>query len=727
MNNLNNLYRQALAYHQAGRIAEAINLYRQVLPKHRDNDELLFAIGTACCQIGQLEEGLGFLRKSARINPKNFHVHSNMGRLLSDLRRFDEAILNYNKAISLNPRFPEAFLGRGNAFVEKKKYEESLKDFEKALELVPNFAIAHLNKGKALFELKKFDEALDCFNKTIYLSPNIAEAYINRGNVFKELGQYDQALLDYSRAIQINPNIEGAYSNRGCVLKKLKRYEEALDDLGIAIGLKSDYAEAYGNRGAVLQELMKFDEALVNYDKAIALRFDIDYLLGAKLHAQMHLCDWSDFENQVQSLVDNIELQKKVTDPFVLLSLVDAPDVHKAAAEIYVSDMNAKYEQSIGFKIAKNNKKIKIGYFSADFHGHATMHLMAELFEKHNKDKFELVAFSFGPTTNDKWQTRVKNAFDKFIDCSGLTDTEVAELSRKLGVDISVDLKGFTQDARAKVFAERAAPIQVSFLGYPGTLSAKYIDYLIADKIVIPEENHLFYTEKIAYLHDCYQPNCREREISRKPISRSDFGLPETGIVFGSFNDNYKITPYVFESWMRILKSVKGSVLWVLASNATAESNLLCEAERHEVDPTRLIFAKKIPVEEHLSRLQLADLMLDTFPYGAHTTCSDALRVGLPVVTMAGKSFASRVAASLLTTMGCPDLITNSYAAYEDLVIHLSKNPDELSEIRTRIKCCVKDSALYDSTLFTRHLEILYQAMYDKYLEDLPADCVKAK
>ncbi len=722
-----NFFNQAIACHQSGRIPDAISLYLRVLPMQRDNDELLFTIGTAYCQIGQLEEGLNYLRKSSRINPKNFHCYGNMGRLLTDLRRFDEAIINYNKAISLNPNFPEALLGRGNALVEIRKYEEALQDYKKVLELVPDFAIAHLNKGKALFELQRFGEALASYGQAIAFAPDLAEAYSNRGNAFKELEQYEQALLDYNNAIQANPNLEGAYSNRGCVLAKLKRYDEALADYDKAIALKPDYAEAYSNRGSVLQELKRYDEALAYYDKAIALKPDIDYLLGAKIHTQMHLCDWEGFDNQLEVLAKKIEKNEKASDPFTMLALVDAPGIHKVASEIYVRDKHPARKETPQFVKSNHDSKIKVGYFSADFHDHATMHLMAELFEKHEEDLFEFVAFSFGPVTNDAWQARAKNAFDKFIDCHAQSDVEIAQLSRNLGIDIAVDLKGFTQGVRAGIFAERAAPIQVNFLGYPGTMGAEYIDYLIADEVLVPKENQSFYTEKVAYLPHCYQPNCRNRDISSKSITRSDYGLPEQGIVFSSFNNNYKIIPQIFSSWMRILEAVNGSILWLLASNPMAERNLRKHAVVNGVDPDRLIFAQRVPIEEHLNRIPLADLMLDTFPCGAHTTCSDALRVGLPVVTMAGKSFASRVAASLLTTINSSELIAESQSSYEDLAINLANNPEKLSEIRARLEKNVESSPLFDPSLFARNLESLYRSMYQRHIDKLRPDLIRVQ
>ena len=340
---------------------------------------------------------------------------------------------------------------------------------------------------------------------------------------------------------------------------------------------------------------------------------------------------------------------------------------------------------------------------------------MAEMLEKHDKDRFECIAFSFGPVTNDAWQIRVKSNFDKFIDCREYTDSEVIELSRNLSIDIGVDLKGFTQDARTGIFAKRAAPIQVSFLGYPGTIGADYIDYLVADDVLITDQCRGYYSEQIAYLPNCYQPNCRSKEISKKSLTRSDCGLPENVIVFCSFNNNYKITPSVFSSWMNVLKAVDSSVLWLLAMNPVAENNLRKRALSSGVDHCRLIFANSVDVAEHLNRMRLADIMLDTFPYGAHTTCSDALRVGLPVVTMIGESFASRVASSLLSCVGVPELITNSLQEYEELAIRLAINPSVLDDIQERLNRSLQTSPLFDAERFARNLESLFVQMVERH------------
>ena len=368
------------------------------------------------------------------------------------------------------------------------------------------------------------------------------------------------------------------------------------------------------------------------------------------------------------------------------------------------------------------HKKIRIGYFSADFHNHATMHLMAELFECHDKNKFELIAFSFGPDKQDQWRKRVLLCFDQFVDVRLKSDQEISLLVRKMEIDIVIDLKGFTQDCRPNIFAKVSAPIQVSYLGYPGTMAADYIDYLIADHTLIPEKHQKYYSEKIVYMPNSYQVNVSKRSVSETSLLRHELGLPNTGFVFCCFNNNYKITPPTFNGWIRILKAVEDSVLWLMESNNNTTKNLKKEAMKFGINEDRLVFATYMPVKEHLNRIKQADLFIDTLPYNAHTTTSDALRMGLPVLTCMGRSFASRAAASLLNAVNLPELITITQEEYESLAIELATNPEKLKIIKDKLVNNLPTAPLYDTPLFTQHLESAYLTMYDRYQQGLDPD-----
>ena len=441
----------------------------------------------------------------------------------------------------------------------------------------------------------------------------------------------------------------------------------------------------------------------------------------------MHLCDWENYHQLINQVADRTENNEKASTPFAFLTLTDNPKTQKQSAEIFINDRHPINNALRAIIKYPKHQKIRIGYFSADFHNHATMHLMAELFDYHDKSKFELIAFSFGPDCQDEWRQKAISSFDQFIDVRSQSDIEVASLARELKIDIAVDLKGFTQDARVGIFANRAAPIQVNYLGYPGTMAAAFMDYIIADPILIPEDKRNHCREKVAYLPNSYQVNIKDRLISDKEISRKEVGLPEDAFVFCSFNNNYKITPETFDRWMRILQAVEGSVLWILRSNGAAENNLKKEAELRGIDSTRLVFASFMPVGEHLKRIQLADLFLDTLPCNAHTTASDALRVGLPLVTLIGKSFVSRVAASLLNAVGLPELITTTSKAYESLAIELATNPKQLEKVKNKLLTNLPESPLYNSRLFTQHIELAYQEMYRRYQDELAPDHIYIK
>jgi predicted O-linked N-acetylglucosamine transferase (SPINDLY family) len=489
-----------------------------------------------------------------------------------------------------------------------------------------------------------------------------------------------------------------------------------------AILLKPDYAEAHCNRGNVLLALKQYRPALESLDKAVLFRPDYEYLHGTRLHMRRFLCDWQNTESECRQLEALIDRGENVALPFTILAISSSPAVQKQAAEIYVRDKFPARSTTAAIPRRPKHDRIRIGYFSADYYNHATSYLMADLLERHDRSRFEILGFSFGPDIVDEMSKRVSAAMDRFLDLRSMTDGDIAQLSRNLEVDIAVDLKGFTRDNRPGIFAERAAPIQVNYLGYPGTMGAGYIDYLIADPTLIPEASQRHYSEKIVYLPDMYQPNDSRRPLSLNPCTRASEGLPETAFVYCCFNSAYKITPAVFDIWMRVLGRVEGSVLWLFEDNPAAVDNLRKEARRRGIAPERLVFARPLPVAEHLARQRLADLFLDTTPYNAHTTASDALWVGLPLLTCIGETFASRVAASLLRAIDLPELVTATEAEYEELAVELAHDPQRYQALRQRLQQNRLTAPLFDTLAFTRHLEAAYSAIYDRYHAGLPPD-----
>jgi len=480
----------------------------------------------------------------------------------------------------------------------------------------------------------------------------------------KGLRRQTEALTDFETAIALNPGFAEAYSNKGNVLQELKHFDLAVESYDKALALRPDYADAHYNRGNALQELKQTPAARDAYIEALRLEPAYEYLPGALLHTRMHLADWTATADGIDQLEAAILAGGRVA-PFPVLALTDSPAVQRAAAETWIRDKVPRRHGLGAFAGRPRSSRLRIGYFSADFHNHAMAYLMAELYEAHDRSRFELTGFSLGPDRNDEMRQRISGTFDRFVDVRTQSDREIAQLARSLEIDIAVDLNGFTQGARLGAFAEGCAPIQVNFLGYPGTIGAPYIDYIIADRNSIPEASQPHYAEKIVYLPHSYQVNDSRRAISDRVFSRAELGLPKEGFVFCCFNNGYKILPRIFDIWMRLLGQIPGSVLWLLADTPIAVENLRREAEARGVAGDRLVFAGRMPLADHLARHRAADLFIDTLPYNAHTTASDALWAGLPVLTCQGESFAGRVASSLLNAVDLPELVTTNLDDYE--------------------------------------------------------------
>jgi predicted O-linked N-acetylglucosamine transferase (SPINDLY family) len=438
----------------------------------------------------------------------------------------------------------------------------------------------------------------------------------------------------------------------------------------------------------------------------------------------MKVCDWHELGTLVARLESKITRREKATPPFPLLALTGSPAIERMAAEIWVAHKHPTAVAMPRMPRREGGAKIRIGYFSADYREHACARLFVGLFEQHDRSRFEVTAFSFGPESDDALRRRLSAAADAFIDVGDRSDRDVALLARALGIDIAVDLMGFTQGARTAVFALRAAPIQVNFLGYPGTMGAGFMDYLVADATLIPPSSRQHYAEAIAYLPGSYQPNDDRRPIPERTFSREELGLAQADFVFCCFNNNYKITPATFDSWMRILDQVDGSVLWLLEDNQLATRNLRQEAQRRGVSPDRLVFAPLMAPQDHLARHRAADLFLDTLPYNAHTTASDALWAGLPVLTCRGETFAGRVGASLLAAARSPELVTETPEQYERLAIELATRPDKLRRIREELVAGRRAAPLFDTRTFARHIEAAYSAMHERCLAGLAPDVI---
>jgi protein O-GlcNAc transferase len=677
--------------------------------------------GNALAGLKQHEAAVESLERAIRLKPELAEAHCNRGNSLYALARYQEAIESFDRALRLKPGFAEACNNRGAALNELRQYQAAIESFDQAIALNPNYAEAYNNRANAFHGLRQYREAIASCDRALEIDPSVAEAWNNRGNAFHSLQQYVEAERDFNQCIRMKPEFADVYNNLGTLFYDLQQYPAALEALDRAILLKPDFAEAYSNRGSILQHLRQYPAALENLAQAMRLDPDCDYAAGMRLHMKRFLCDWENLEEASRQLEERILRNEKATIPFPMLAISNSPAVQKKAAEICVRDRYPAPANAAPIPHRARRDKIRVGYFSADFREHAVCYLMNEVFERHDKTRFEILGFSFGPGICDERTARASAAMDQFIDVRSLRDHEVTALSRTLEVDIAVDLTGFTEHNRTGIFAGRAAPLQVSYIGYPGTMGAEYIDYLIADDTLVPQASRPYYGEKIVYLPDSFQPNARN-PISEKGYTRSEEGLPEHGFVFSCFNNSYKIGPDTFAIWMRILKRVEGSVLWLLGGDPVTEANLRKQAAERGIDPKRLCFARRLPLAEHLSRQRVADLFLDTLPFNAGATASPALWAGLPVLTCMGETFAGRMGASLLRAVGLPELITASEPEYEALAIDLASNPERLRQIRERLERNRLTTPLFDTAAFTRHLETAYTTMIARYHAGLPPD-----
>ncbi len=710
------------ALKELGRFDEAVASYDKAIRLMPDMAEPYSNRGNVLQELGRLNEAIASYDRAISLKPDYADAHFNRGNALKNLMRFDEALASYERAIELRPGLAEAYCNRGIVLHECQRFTEALSSYERAIQLRPDYAEAYLSRGLVFHALNQLDEALASYDCAIAIKPNYAEAFCDSGNVLQQLKRMDEALARYGCAVKLKPDYENAYLSIGNAFKELARLDDALAMFDRAIAINPDYAEAYANRGNLFKDLKRLGEALNSYERAIAIKPGFSFLFGTLIHTRHQVCDWDGYETDKERLEAALESRQESAPSFVAATIFDAPRLQRIAAEVWTHS-RCPARDTLGPIASRPRKdRIRLGYYSADFHDHATCCLMAELFELHDKDRFELYAFSFGPDTQDAMRKRVALAFDKFIDVRGVSDIAIARMSRELEIDIAIDLKGYTQDSRPGIFSYRCAPVQVNYLGYPGTMGADYIDYLIADETLIPESARLHYSEKIAYLPHSYQVNDTKRVISDRAFTRSELGLPTDGFVFCCFNNNFKITPQTFDRWMRILKSVEGSVLWLLEDNPHATRNLKKEAAARGVDPGRLIFGGRLALPEHLARQNLADLFLDTLPCNAHTTASDALWAGLPVLTLIGNSFAGRVAASLLGAMELPELIATTAEDYERLAIELASDPSKLGAIKDKIATNRMRAPLYNTALFTRHLEKAYTQMHERYLDGWAPD-----
>lgn len=706
---------QAAGLLRAGRVGEASNLLLKIYQQSPANFEAVSLLGTVAGHLGKIQEALGYFDIASRLNPRSVETWYYRALALQKLDRHEEAIQSFDRALSEHPGLFEALHDRGTSLRQAKRPLEALESLNQAQALRPDSFQVYYNRALVFGDLKRYEEENRDYDSALRLNPSFVDALINSAVALGLMSRFEEGLERATRAVTLQPGDAGAFFVRGELFFELKNFPAAQADYHAALALAPGHAPALSGLATLHAAARQHDVAAQYFKKLLAIAPDFPYALGKLAYSNMMCSEWSSFEDDIAKIRRALAAGKQCVSPFTLLGLVDDPQAHRKAAEILVEDAYKPAQESFAGSVAYKHSKIRVAYVSADFHEHATSLLMAGLFEQHDRSRFELIAISYGPDDGSAMRRRVVAGFSQFIEVAGKTDREVAQLMRTLEIDIAVDLKGHTTDTRLGIFAWRPAPIQVSYLGYPGTTAAPYFDYVLADRHVIPEDSRRHYTEKVVYLPHSYQVNDSRREIAEGSCSRADFGLPQDAFVFSSFNNSYKITPATFEIWMRLLEGVPGSVLWLLGTSAVQQENIRAEAVKRDIAGERLIFAARLKPVEHLRRLQLSDLYLDNFPYNAHTSASDALWAGVPVLTCRGIAFASRVAASLLHAVGLPELVCDTPQQYEAMARELAVSPSKLAELKTRLAANRTTFPLFDTARFTRNLERAFEKMVEMH------------
>jgi protein O-GlcNAc transferase len=736
---------KAIALFQAGNPAAAARACRAALRRDKRNVAALFVLALTQMQQGRYEEAEAQFAKATALDPSAAAIWANRGNNQISLGRQEQALEHLSRALAIAPDFPDALYNRAKLLADAGRPEEALADYERCVELVPHFADAINNSGVILAKLGRHEEALASYQRCLALAPRAADTLNNRGNLLAAMGRHAEALASYDASLAVAPKAIDTLVNRANLLSMLRRFPDALAGCEAALRLAPDAPDVLERRGQFLAALGREDEAAASLERCLALaprhaaawpaligllvgckRFeeaeaaivkllavapDADFARGYLAFVKLNICDWAGLAEAIAALEDQVAHGKAVTLPFHGILTLASPQDQLMCAKARVAFELPRALPRLA-PPRYDHDRIRLAYLSADFHDHATAYLLAGLIEQHDRARFEVIGVSFGPDDASGTQHRIRGAFDRFLDVRGASDLAAAELIRKHEADIAVDLKGFTAGCRPGILASRPAPVQAAYLGFPGTMGANFIDYIIADRWVIPPDAHCFFAEKVVTLPASYQCTDDKRVIAPAGPTRAEAGLPARGFVFGSFNHTFKIMPEVFDVWMRLLTAVEGSVLWQLADHPTARRNLRAEAERRGVSGDRIVFADRVLAEMHLARHRLADLFLDTLPCCAHTTASDALWAGMPLLTATGTTFAGWVATSLLHAIGVPELATGSLDEYETLALALAREPDRLAALKAKIAINRLTRPLFDTARFCRAIESAYAEMH---------------
>jgi protein O-GlcNAc transferase len=706
---------EAYGLHQSGRLAEAAELYRKLIKRDSRNSNALHFLGLIEAGLGNIDQAKSLLARSVAVQPKNISFLQNYATILFQAGDYANALKAAAQGLQVDGNDPSLLYVAAVALFKLGQLDDSIAGFDRLLARVPNHIDAINERGTVYAAMKRFDLALESCDRALALDRQNAEALANRGNVFYELRRLDEALAAFDEALARKSGLAEAWAGRGNVLRAFKRPADAIAAYEQAVALKPALAPAWLGLGNVLYDVRDYAAALAAYDRAFALEPNLNFVASNRLHTRQFLCDWSSYPADVSFLQDAIHTRQVLATPFFNLSLPIAPADQLANARRYVAGQPALAARPRD--PAHDHDRIRIAYVSSDLRDHPVGRQIAEVIEQHDKARFDITAISLASeTTPSGIGTRLKAAFEHFVDAQTWDEQRIATYIRDSGTDIAIDLNGFTEGGRLGIFARRAAPLQVNYLGYAGTLGADFYDYILADRAVIPEDHFKDYGEKVVWLPDSFMATESRRAISDTTPGRAAFGLPDRGFVFCSFNAPYKLSPEIFAVWMRLLNKVAGSVLWLLQPNEIAKANLQRTAEQAGIASERLVFAARVESHaDHLARQRLADLFLDSLPYNAHVTAIEALWAGLPILTCLGDTFAGRVAASMLTAVGLPELITPNLERYEAAALELATHPDRLAAIRKSLAERRLQSSLFDSKRVTRHIEAAYVEMMTRH------------
>ena len=711
---------------EQGNALQARTLFKKSLEKSPSFDAA-FLTGLTYGQQNNLKMASNYLRQATQIDPGIAEGHFNYGYALQLQKIYEPARAAYLAALNIKPDYHAALHNLGVVLDELGQFHEAIDRYQDALKLVPDAEETLNSLGWVLIKVGRNADALAALNRALELAPNHLKAITNRGLVYVAMQRFREAMEDYSTAIALDPTDPDLRFNLGQAASHRKLLDEAIAAYTKTIELKPDHAQAWVNRAFELEKLKRHEEALIGFDQYKKLKPDAPFATGFSLMARMNLCDWRDYDASATAILTGIENGKPAMVPHAI-TLLPSKRIHqRQAAELWAKGYFSTLKSLPFEKTLKSDTgRIRIAYFSTDFQDHPVGILTARLFEMHDRTKFEIFAFSLGIPTRDKTRLRIEAAVDHFINARDMSDADIVQRARQDGIDIAVDLNGYTSDCRSEIFALRAAPVQVNYLGYSATMGADFMDYIIGDPVVIPQDHDVDYSEKVVRLPDCYMPGDPTRDISQKNMSRQDYGLPEQGFVFCAFNNPAKIAPSQFDLWMQILVGAPDSVLWMSSTASKAIENLRREAQSRGVEPNRLIFAKREDnLADHLARHSLAGVFLDTLPHNAHATANDALCAGLPVLTRLGETFAGRVAGSLVSAAGMPDMIAENGEDYVRRAIEIATTPGLSAQLKSRLEAHKKTSALFDTESYARKIERAYSLMHECRMQGLPASVIE--